>query len=173
VTAWEAARQRALARADSDHERQRKQAVTAYAERWITMDALLRQLRDADATLADTRRSILHETWMPARPGRRMPPAPKIAAYWADRGEPFKVNPEEPACFACWDTADEWGHLERAHLVDRWAGGLDGPQNLAMLCNPCHRVMPIFLPGQDADAINLVLAGGFVPTVMTLALAGR
>ncbi len=45
------------------------------------------------------------------------------------------------------------GPVERAHLVDRTGSGLDGPQNLALLCDFCHRLMPTFRFDQGDKAI--------------------
>jgi 5-methylcytosine-specific restriction endonuclease McrA len=71
-----------------------------------------------------------------------------------------------PHCFRCGETfmldgpvspRYQWdnsaGYLERAHLVDRSRGGLDGPQNLMPLCHRCHKAMPSFDPGEGPDAI--------------------
>ena len=78
-----------------------------------------------------------------------------------------------PFCFACgemppapehlpperrWNAAAQW--LDRAHLVDRAGGGLDGPQNIVPLCIACHRVMPSFKIEHGAEAIQWVLGGG-------------
>ncbi len=100
------------------------------------------------------------------RPPRREPPAQKVAAYWAQRGGPFTVHVDMPACFACFLEARTWSRLQRAHLVDRARGGLDGAQNLAMLCPLCHRVMPVFRPGQEQDAIQYILDGGYYPLLL-------
>lgn len=52
-------------------------------------------------------------------------------------------------CWRCWTA----GPLDRAHLIDRCMGGLDGAQNLALLCYQCHRRMPSFEPGQEREAL--------------------
>jgi hypothetical protein len=100
---------------------------------------------------------------LPARPRRHMPSLRKIVDHWRETGT-FDVE-DHPHCFACREQApaDNWtdarGWLERAHLIDRYLGGLDGPQNLVPLCGVCHGWQPIFEPG--AEAIAWVLAGGY------------
>lgn len=56
---------------------------------------------------------------------RRMPTLKKIAAAW-DRCD--------KSCWACGDGFD----LQRCHIVSRQNGGSDEPDNLAILCRPCH-----------------------------------
>lgn len=90
---------------------------------------------------------------MTIRPSRRMPTAVKVAQYWHDRGEPFTVCVDEPACFGCGLERPAWNGLERAHLINRGYGGLDHAGNLAMLCHRCHRLMPNF----DIDQIDAAL----------------
>lgn len=51
----------------------------------------------------------------------------------------------------CWRCCSS-GCLERAHLIDRSRDGLDGPQNLALLCASCHKMMPSFGPGEEDAA---------------------
>jgi 5-methylcytosine-specific restriction endonuclease McrA len=98
-----------------------------------------------------------HPNWMPPRPGRRMPSIKKILAYWERLSDnPFEIHPATPACFRCGLEVDQWNWLERAHLVDRWLGGLDNEANLVMLCRLCHRLMPMFEIGQVADALEWV-----------------
>lgn len=95
---------------------------------------------------------------------RRMPSLWRIAQHWASR-DLFPVDLEIPSCFACeqvayWDERDtlreRWqrasSFLDRAHLVDRFLWGLDGPQNIIPLCKACHRAMPSFDNGPDAIA---------------------
>lgn len=67
------------------------------------------------------------------RPSRRMPSTKAIASW---HGHPDKT------CWRC----GRHGRVERAHIVDRVFGGLDGVQNLALLCEPCHAQMPIVRP---------------------------
>jgi len=71
------------------------------------------------------------------RPARRMPTTRRIAEHW---------DMPDRVCWRC----DRVGSVERAHIVDRmdWAhgAGLDGAQNLALLCEPCHKAMPIVKP---------------------------
>lgn len=108
--------------------------------------------------------------WLPKRPGRRMPSVLAIAKHWAGR-HPFEdVHLDEPQCFGCRWSATAWSsaNFERAHLVDRFLGGLDHAGNLVPLCRPCHRVMPMFEIDQGQDAIDWVGAGGWVGEVADL-----
>lgn len=109
------------------------------------------------------------------RPDRRMPPLRKIAEHWLDRPEwpDYKGNYiglGEPFCARCgwlapvedgrpdsWDRAGKF--LDRAHLIDRIKGGLDGVQNLVPLCHLCHDTMPSFGPGQEEEAYAWVRSG--------------
>lgn len=109
---------------------------------------------------------------LPARPPRRMPALWTLASYWAARfgldGDALAV----PFCFGCgtempadgatperrWNRAA--GRLERAHLVDRFLGGLDGPQNVIPLCVLCHKLMPMFDIEQGDAALAWVTGGG-------------
>jgi hypothetical protein len=124
--------------------------------------------------------------WTPAwsRPYRREPRLAVIVRYWHERGDPFPLDDDDlssPHCFGCcrlvparlYDPADaqavRWDKssacLDRAHLVDRCRGGLDGPQNLVPLCLRCHRVMPMFTDGMAA--ISWVMLGGYRPLAGT------
>lgn len=72
-------------------------------------------------------------------------------------------DPGEPCCMRCgwrvpevkeikearakslnavWNKANQW--LDRAHLADHMQGGSSEPENLFMLCGPCHDKMPSF-----------------------------
>jgi 5-methylcytosine-specific restriction endonuclease McrA len=98
---------------------------------------------------------IVRPEWLPARPPRRPPSAVKIATYWAERrAGVFNVDVDDPACFRCGLSVSEWGRLERAHLVDRWCGGLDHEGNMAMLCCVCHKAMPWY----DIDGVDGAIA---------------
>lgn len=99
--------------------------------------------------------AVLHPLWMPKRPPRRMPPAHRVANYWAGQ-DPFTVDSDNPACFRCHLRVDEWSNLQRAHLVDRFRGGLDHAANLAMLCYVCHAIMPLFDAHESAHALAWV-----------------
>jgi hypothetical protein len=125
---------------------------------------------------------IMQASWplqsgLPARPGRKTLTLWTIASYWhAREGNPLRLDYdgiEDPYCFGCeripltcdleaptpkarWDSAG----LDRAHLIDRCRGGLDGPQNIIPLCFGCHRGMPAFIPGQEAEVIAWVLSLG-------------
>ena len=110
------------------------------------------------------------------RPPRRMPSLWVIADYWHNRPDVLELDPEgieAPYCFGCYIEApydlelplkDRWRRanrcLQRAHLVDRCVGGLDGPQNIVPLCAFCHRHMPAFGVGQGPAAMAWVIAGG-------------
>lgn len=99
--------------------------------------------------------------WVADRPRRRMPALWAVVSYWRPWGV-FILDIEIPHCFAClidrWCDEDKpvperwkgarW--LERAHLADRCFGGLDGPQNFALLCHECHKGMPSFRGGDEA-----------------------
>lgn len=85
------------------------------------------------------------------RPPRRMPALKALAAYHGMGSDPH--------CFVCgygrggdWVSAGSW--LDRAHVIDRFLGGLDGPQNLRPLCRLCHNIQPVFEPGQEAEALT-------------------
>jgi hypothetical protein len=109
-----------------------------------------------------------------SRPPRKMPSLWQIAQYWYDRGPLiFDVDLDTPHCFACyriapfreedsfkdrWNGASRW--LIRGHLVNRKRDGLDGPQNIAALCNFCHRFMRMFSVEDGAAAIEWVQDGG-------------
>lgn len=90
------------------------------------------------------------------RPKRRMPSLAKIAAF-------HDMGPT-PHCYRCGTRAPEnpWGSrwtgwraaswfLDRAHMIDRWADGLDNCANLYPLCPACHGSQPVFKVG-DEDA---------------------
>ena len=113
---------------------------------------------------------------IPAWRRRRMPDLWAIASYWAER-EVFRVDLTWPHCFGCrtsgpleddddnppsdralWRASSSF--LDRAHLVDRMYGGLDGPQNLVPLCTRCHRLMPVHRLGDGPAAIKWVQDGG-------------
>jgi hypothetical protein len=57
---------------------------------------------------------------------------------------------QEARCVRC----GYGGYLERAHIIDRFLGGLDNPANFAPLCDECHRNQPIFEPGDEAEALR-------------------
>lgn len=77
----------------------------------------------------------------------------KIAEY-------HKLDMDDPSCMACGEGMETWRECERAHVIARWLGGLDGAQNLWLLCHFCHRgseergwrSMPDFAPGDEAAA---------------------
>lgn len=79
------------------------------------------------------------------RPKRQEPPIERIAEWW---------GLHEHACWRCGCTT----YPDRAHLVDRQHGGLDGEQNLALLCYPCHVGMPSFVPGEEELAKTYAFA---------------
>ena len=151
---WKAARRAALARVSSTFEEEFNSAALR-----LPVDELLQMLRSAKQEaerLADPR-------WLSKRPGRRMPSVSTIAKYWAGR-RPFEdVSLEEPQCFGCRRRAAEWSssYFDRAHLVDRFLGGLDHAGNLVPLCVACHRLMPLFEIDQGQVALDWVRAGGW------------
>lgn len=105
------------------------------------------------------------EDWLAFRPARKMPSAKKIAAYWEQRGTPFDVQSNQPCCFACKTRSDRWNNFDRAHLVDRFLGGLDHEANLAMLCHTCHKIMPMFEVSDYQHAIDWVLSNPLLQLV--------
>lgn len=90
---------------------------------------------------------------LPKRPSRRPPSIDQIAEHW-------NLPSDE-----CWKCGDE-GPVERAHLVDRFeyetGAGLDGVQNLALICFPCHKRMPATMPDQWVDAMIWAGLGGHI-----------
>lgn len=78
-----------------------------------------------------------------------------IVEHWAgsadrERFAPHLYDLGEPSCFACgwyrerWDkpktASARWNAsgLERAHIVPDSLGGLGTPENMVLLCKPCH-----------------------------------
>lgn len=89
---------------------------------------------------------------MQARPQRRMPSIWKLATWHG-------IELLGPACWRCgvipkgitWRQANRY--LDRAHVIDRQADGLDLEPNLRPLCRRCHRSQPTFRPGEETDAL--------------------
>ena len=76
---------------------------------------------------------------------RKMPSQLAIVRSWMTRRDgPNWLAEDDPRCFRCLRPSSEWRFLQRAHLVDRVAYGLDAVQNLAMLCAACHAIQPCF-----------------------------
>ena len=89
---------------------------------------------------------------MSKRPNRRMPSHKAIYDYWTEQDNEL-LGQEEPGCMACHSVVvddihpSRWGGLlDRAHIIDRADYGLDGPQNLMLLCKWCHSRQPSFQP---------------------------
>lgn len=115
-----------------------------------------RKVRPSDFSSISRRRAIINNpAWMPERPGRRMPPAKRVATYWRTRGA-FNIDVSDPRCFCCGRQESSWGDLERAHLIDRAIGGLDNEPNLTMLCRTCHSQQPIFEIDEWDNALRWV-----------------
>lgn len=161
---WEVARERARERAVAALRRDIASRFPYCAPGDSLVDALL----GSDPRWRAEYGKIMDPAWIPPRRGRNMPVPWEIAAYWHERGLPPDGRLEVPFCFRCFCVfrfdpdarpEDRWNGaaLERAHLVDRIRGGLDGPQNLMPLCHRCHKVMPSFDPGEGPDAIAWVL----------------
>ena len=170
-SSWESARRHRLAELDR-REEEIYRSVTYPGQ---SVDSVVSSLR----ALPWMREHVKDPGWLPERPGRRMPSVWALVQYWAPRGV-FVVCVPVPHCFGCQrmilpdeDEAplppddprpaqDRWnnalGRLERAHLVDRAAGGLDGCQNIVPLCRPCHRRMPSFDIGEGPQAVAWVRA---------------
>lgn len=85
-------------------------------------------------------------TRLPDRPSRRMPSLATLCRF----------HGLEVACIKCGRPDD----IERAHVIDRCFGGLDGPQNLRPLCSTCHRYQPVFDNGDEAAALEWFDTGG-------------
>lgn len=82
------------------------------------------------------------DLYMP-RPARKKRALPKLAAceaYW---------GVEPCTCIRCGAIA----RCERAHVIDRCFGGLDGVQNIVPLCAKCHKGMPSHRPGEEGRAL--------------------
>lgn len=85
-----------------------------------------------------------------------MPSRKQIVSYWLERCEagarppgPFLCESDDPegSCWACGTPC----RPDRAHIVDRFMGdGLDGPQNMTLLCKGCHSRYPI-ITAPDID----------------------
>ena len=109
-------------------------------------------------------------TYDAARPPRAEPSLGSLADYWLTRADDLgpgyavaHIGWGEPSCHRCGWLVPE-GHdprpwLDRAHLIDRAAGGLDTHANVVPLCHLCHRSQPMFLPGQEAEALDWLKAG--------------
>jgi len=115
------------------------------------------------ATRAAARRAQRDNADSDQRPGRKMPTAARIAEYWAEWEQKNNTIPPwcdgfwdwyEPSCMACnmpvmdidpdTPTFSTWNkaQLERCHVVPRRIAGLDGPQNLVLMCHRCHKDAP-------------------------------
>lgn len=145
---WRAAREDALARLEEAYDAQLTQ---------IALHGTTEELVAFESTCEHQRKQLMSPDWLSARPPRRMRAAKKIAEYWEGR-ETFFVDLNDPRCFGCFRRVAAWSELERAHLVDRFLGGLDLESNLAMICHSCHRVMPMFEIDEGQEAINWVLS---------------
>lgn len=82
----------------------------------------------------------------------------KLAQHWITSPERDTYAPAfndlaEPRCFACGWFSEAWGKpsprasweratLERAHIVPRSHSGPDVPENIILLCAPCHQDAP-------------------------------
>lgn len=107
-----------------------------------------------------------------------MPHPFDVLTYWHEKHDDLDshwIGKSEPFCFRCgwlspqatdqgdltqraiWQQALCW--LDRAHLVDRYPSGLDGVQNLVLLCRPCHKAMPEFGPNEVDTAKQWVFSG--------------
>jgi 5-methylcytosine-specific restriction endonuclease McrA len=100
------------------------------------------------------RRELAHDYYVNwrDRPKRAMWPAEQVAAWHAEHHPERLLDGLWPACMACGRGDDSWANFERAHLITRCFSGLDGPQNLVLLCAWCHQNQPDFLPGEEQRA---------------------
>lgn len=83
-----------------------------------------------------------------------------IAQYWAASTEldrevfaPY-LSIDDPCCFACGWFSERWkngcstkkawerARLERAHVIPAGLGGSNKPDNIILLCTPCHEESP-------------------------------
>lgn len=103
---------------------------------------------------AEQARTLEDPAWIAPRPSRSMPNVKRIAVWWAAHEPDLGIDLAEPRCFRCGADSESWRDLERAHIVDRALNGLDHESNLALLCPPCHRVMPMFWPEHSAAALE-------------------
>jgi hypothetical protein len=79
----------------------------------------------------------------PDRSRRHMPPMVAIERHW-DLPHGYCARCKQPA------------RCEKAHIIDRCHGGLDGPQNLVPLCYPCHSDQPSYEPGDEPFALEWI-----------------
>lgn len=81
-----------------------------------------------------------------------MPSMQKIAAFHGLGITPMCVRCGSQPPVATWREAQSW--LQRAHIIDRIADGLDLETNLAPLCERCHQSQPMFEPGDEPQALE-------------------
>src|SRR5687768_54814 len=85
------------------------------------------------------------------RPPRRVPGLSRIADFHGLGSKPRCIRCGNANKSTSWSSARG---LDRAHIIDRWSGGLDDVQNIAPICPNCHREQPIFTPGQEIEALR-------------------
>jgi len=132
-----------------------KQLLHGLAEGHFDRTQFYEQLRYLETAI---NRAKFDHDWLASRPPRKMPSAKKVVVYWKLRGKPFDVQSNQPCCFACKTPSDSWNNFDRAHLVDRFLGGLDHEVNLVMLCHACNKIMPMFEVSNYQHAIDWVLS---------------
>lgn len=66
----------------------------------------------------------------------------KISDYWG--------YTKLPRCFRCQYS----GYLEKAHIIDFAAGGIDDLHNIGLLCYRCHKGQPYFPPQETERALQ-------------------
>lgn len=133
--------------------------------------------RPSGARLTAALDRLSSPSWRPDRKPPRLPSRWAIASYWAGLGDDswFVVDIRNPHCFACempggypedetdpevlWDSSRR---LQRGHIVNRARDGLDGVQNLTLLCGFCNRFMRIYAVDEDDKAVEWIIAGGAV-----------
>jgi len=133
----------------------RDEDLSRVAVSWAYIDGRIE--RDTRDRLLGTeallpRLDTLYEHERTTRPKRQYVSLPKLAQH-------LGVYEQHPACWRCgteapvdrWEDASGW--LERAHVIDRWADGIDVACNLRPLCSFCHRIQPIFEPGDEGAAL--------------------
>lgn len=144
----------------------RELAYRAVADPEASADLWMRQMQRVLSQRKATAREIrrIEAGGCSVRPGRSLPPLEAIAGY-------HDLGPV-PHCVRCgrvyegtWRGAGQ--RLHRAHVIDRFLGGLDLEPNLLPLCVLCHTFQPSFGPGDEAAALSWFLPEEYLyPTNM-------
>jgi hypothetical protein len=111
----------------------------------------LREVLDKQKTLKRELDRLL-QGGLAEREPRRVPSLAKVADHHGLDARPSCVRCGYEPPVDSWREASGW--LQRAHVIDRFAGGLDNAANLRPLCRMCHRMQPIFVPGDEDVALE-------------------